>query len=275
MIKRILVGIGGTPFTPVAIERSVSLAFEHGARITAVSVVDPDRTCRMGPVPPGASVYAKRMCENRLSVTKSKMDEAVTLLKERCRSLDVTLQIEEETGNIFDLLISHARYNDLTVFGLRSIFEYELGEDPEADLLRLLSNGVRPVLAVSDRFRSIEKVMIAYSGSMESAKAMRHFVQFGLWPDARLEIVHFGDAETKKLSLLDDAADYCKGYGYETDVRIVPGTAGEHLLPAAQDMNADLIVMGNSIRSIWLRKILGDTVLSTLTRADRPLFLSQ
>lgn len=36
-----------------------------------------------------------------------------------------------------------------------------------------------------------------------------------------------------------------------------------------------MIVMGNSIRSIWLRKMLGDTLLNTLLRADRPLFLSQ
>jgi nucleotide-binding universal stress UspA family protein len=40
MIKRILLGLGGTPFTDVAIERAVELAKIHGDLITGVTVVD-------------------------------------------------------------------------------------------------------------------------------------------------------------------------------------------------------------------------------------------
>ena len=50
---------------------------------------------------------------------------------------------------------------------------------------------------------------------------------------------------------------------------------GKKKLIECPKLDADMIVMGNSIRSIWMRKVLGDTVLNTLTRADRPLFLSQ
>jgi nucleotide-binding universal stress UspA family protein len=40
MIKRILVGLGGTPYTPFAIPRSIELAQQHGAELTGVTVVD-------------------------------------------------------------------------------------------------------------------------------------------------------------------------------------------------------------------------------------------
>jgi nucleotide-binding universal stress UspA family protein len=40
MIKRILVGIGGTPFTDVAIQRAIELANIHGSALTGVTVVD-------------------------------------------------------------------------------------------------------------------------------------------------------------------------------------------------------------------------------------------
>jgi len=40
MIKRILLGLGGTPFTDVAIERAPKLAKVHNAMITGVTVVD-------------------------------------------------------------------------------------------------------------------------------------------------------------------------------------------------------------------------------------------
>ncbi len=275
MIKRILVGIGGTPFTPVAINRAVELASLHEARITAVTVMDPGRICKLGPVPPGAGLYADRMCKSRLEVTRGQIDEAVDALGDACKAAGVDYRVFFESGNPFELMINHARYHDLTVFGLRSIFEYQLAEEPESDLIRLLSGGVRPILAVSDRLRSIRRVMVAYSGSMESAKAMRRFVQLKLWPDAALDIVHFGGSADRNSDLLDDAAAYCRDHGYAVDTRSIPGPAGDRVVASAREMNADLIVMGNSIRSIWLRKVLGDTVLQTLIRSDRPLFLSQ
>jgi len=53
MIKRILLGLGGTPFTDVAIERAVELAKGHDALITGVTVVDTKQLAQVGPVPLG------------------------------------------------------------------------------------------------------------------------------------------------------------------------------------------------------------------------------
>ena len=276
MIKRILLGIGGTPFTQVAIQRAVELTSAHDAKLTAVSVMQPERICNVGPVPAGAGIYAKRLCESRLKVTNEQLEASIAAFEARCREVNVGYTILRETGRTFDLLIDHARYHDLTIFGLRSLFEYQLADEPEKDLIRLLSKGVRPILAVSDRFRPIRKVLVAYSGSMESAKAMRRFVQFNLWPDAELKIVHFSEGDISGgQALLENAATYCRDHGFATQTRIIPGRADQNLLSVSAEQDSDMIVMGNSIRSIWLRKMLGDTVLNTLTRADRPLFLSQ
>jgi hypothetical protein len=50
LIKRTLLGIGGTPFTNVAIQRAVDLWKIHEAQLTAVTVVDEQRLGRVGPV---------------------------------------------------------------------------------------------------------------------------------------------------------------------------------------------------------------------------------
>lgn len=47
------------------------------------------------------------------------------------------------------------------------------------------------------------------------------------------------------------------------------------LLAAATLWQADMIVMGNSARSVLLRKVLGDTLVATLRDAQIPLFLAQ
>jgi nucleotide-binding universal stress UspA family protein len=70
MIKRILLGLGGTPFTDVAIERAVELAKAHGALITGVTVVDTKQLAQVGPVPPGGGTYAAKLRDKRIAITE-------------------------------------------------------------------------------------------------------------------------------------------------------------------------------------------------------------
>ncbi|MGD9326267.1 MAG: universal stress protein, partial [Desulfobacterales bacterium] len=75
--------------------------------------------------------------------------------------------------------------------------------------------------------------------------------------------------------LLKDAADFCQAHGFEVQTDLVDGTARQGLLEFARENDADLIVMGNSVNTTLLRRLLGDTVLEIIKTADRPLFLSQ
>ncbi len=172
-------------------------------------------------------------------------------------------------------MISHARYNDITIFGLRSLFDYGFTSEPRDALIRLVSQGIRPIIAVSPQYRKIRKVLVAYNGSMESAKAMRRFVQLRPWTEVGLRIVFFGDEDDEARRLLEDAGEYCQAHGFAPETEVVPGPAKSGLITYAQKNDLDLIVMGNSIRSILMRQIVGDTALSTIQQADRPLFLAQ
>jgi nucleotide-binding universal stress UspA family protein len=275
MIKSILVGIGGTEFTDIAAERALEIAKIHDARVTAVTVVDLKRLQKLGPVPPGAGAHARRLREIRTETANERIEAAVTKLDGGCQDLNVSCNIEREIGDPFEMLISHARYNDLIIFGLRSLFTYGFVKEPRDALIRLVSQGVRPILAVSSELRPVKRVLIAYSGSMESAKAMRHYIHLNPWPEVSLHIVHFKEGSEREPFLLKDAADYCQAHGFEVQTDLVDGTARQGLLEFARENDADLIVMGNSVQKTLARHLLGDTVLETIKSADRPLFLSQ
>lgn len=275
MIKRILLGLGGTPFTDVAIQRAVEMATIHGALITGVTVVDTKKLKQIGPVPPGGGIYAAKLREKRSVISEERVDNAIKQFRAQCEEADIRFTIERETGDLFERMIAHARYNDVTIFGLKSLFDYGFTAEPRDALIRLVSQGVRPIIAVSRQFRSIRNVLIAYSGSMESAKAMRRFVQLNLWPNVRLRIVHFGKSDDSTAQLLKDASDYCRDHGYLNETELVEQSAREHLIEYAQQNDMDLIVMGNSIRNLLFRHLLGDTVLNVIQQSDRPLFLAQ
>jgi len=277
MIKRILVGLGGTPYTSVAIERAVQLAKQYDAEITGVTVVNFERLRKVGLVPQGILHAAREAARERVRVTRESIEEAISKFESACAAEGIKYRVNrEEREDPFGLMISLARYHDLMIFGLRSIFEYDIAfEDPQDTLARLIGAGVRPIIAVSDKFRPIQKVMIAYNGSMESAKTMKRFVQLRLWPDAALKIVTFHSNEEKSRQLLSDAAEYCRAHGYHTEHGSNPGSPKDFILPMATQWQADMIVLGNSAVSLMLKRLIGETSLHIIRNADRPLFLSQ
>ena len=276
MIKRILVGLGGTPFTKVSTQCATELASVHQAQTTGVTVVDTSKLSKVGPVPAGAGIYAQRMREKKKQVTHEGIKQAIAAFKSNCSDNNVVCRrIEYEQKDPFSALIAEARYNDLTIFGLRSIFDYGFTTDPDKAIIKLVTQGVRPILAVAENYRPIEKALMAYSGSMESAKAIRHFLHLKPWPGVKLHIVHFNEGAENEPFLLKDAAEFCQAHGFEVQTDLVDGQARSDLLPFAQEVDADLVVMGNSVHNTLIKKLLGDTLLETIKSADRPLFLSQ
>jgi nucleotide-binding universal stress UspA family protein len=275
MIKRILIGLGGTPFTPIATQRAIELAKRHEAEVTGITVVDINRLERVGPAPIGGGGYARRLGEQRIAETRKRIEESLTAFESACAEAGVTHRVMRETGDPFELMVARSRYNDVIIFGLRSLFDYGVVDEPEDLLTRLVTAGVRPIIASAQKFREIRRVLIGYSGSMESAKAMKRFVQLRLWPDVKLKIVCFGKEAKEAKQLLADAAHYCRTHGFETEVEHFVQSAQGFLIPYATAFKADLIVLGNSARRVLLRKAVGEVTLHTIQKADIPLFLSQ
>jgi nucleotide-binding universal stress UspA family protein len=275
MVKRILVGLGGTDYTIAAINYAVALASQHKATLTGISVIDERRLTSVGPVPIGGGTYARELAEDRLEKARQRINNSIKLFTEACVASDLVYHVRREVGEPFALMIDQARYHDLMIFGLRSLFECDIVPDPHDALIRLVQSGVRPLLAVPKGFEPVNKVLISYSGSMESAKAMKRFIEMNLWPDAKLRIVTFDHAPDAARQLLDNAADYCEAHGYEVETDHVPGSPRDQLLPYADQWGAGLIVVGNSAKNLLLRRIFGETALHAIQNADRPLFLAQ
>lgn len=285
MIGQILVGLGGKGtegacYTESATRLAIELAQRHDAALTGVTVADLAQLERVGPVPIGAGAAAAEMREKRVAETRDRVDAAIRHFEEACREAGRPYRVEhEERGEAFDFLTSLARYHDLTVIGLRGLFEFgvsgETHYDPAATLLRLVTAGVRPIIATGPECRDIGKVLIAYSGSHQSAKTMRRFVQMRLWPDATVRLIAFGDDTERRQRHLTHAAAYCQSHGIEAQQEHRSGDAKTGLLDAAHEWGADLIVMGNSHHTLIARHVLGDTVLHTLQHSELPIFFAQ
>ena len=134
---------------------------------------------------------------------------------------------------------------------------------------------MRPILAVPEQARSIRRVLVAYSGSLESSKTFKHFVRSGIYREATIRIVCFDDDTSAARRRSQLAAAYVRAHGRDADVDAVGGDPRQKLLPYAETWQADLIVAGNSAKNLLLRKLFGETALSLLRKSQLPLYLSQ
>jgi len=275
MIKRILVGLGSLDFARSATAKAIELAKSHEAELTGVTLFDVDRLDSSGPVPIGAGQLAKELRDSRLDDTRTIIQAATVYFLAECKKAGVKHNLQHEKGDPLAALVSLTRYHDLVVCGLRSLFEHGVVDEPPDELAMLVKEGVRPLLAVSDQDGPIRKVLIAYSGSMESAKTMRRFVHLRMWPDAKLKIITFEQTPERGEARLAKAVEYCQAHGLEPETECIPTQPRDHLLSYAENWGADLIVLGNSARSMLLRRILGDTALHIMRNAEIPLFLAQ
>jgi nucleotide-binding universal stress UspA family protein len=275
MIKRILVALSGTPFTASAVQRALELAHLHDAHVTGVTLFDVRRLEHVGPVPLGGAAAAHELAEHRIHVVQERIEKEILSFENACRSSGTSCDVDRETGDVLGQLISLWRYHDVTVFGLRGLFEYGVVHNPDNVIVQLIAHGVRPIIAVAEQHRPIRRVLIGYNGSMESAKSMKRFVQMRLWPEVELKIVCLGKAEEEGRKLLADAAAYCRSHGFEAETGSVQGHARDGLVNEAKAWSADLVVMGSTSRGKIAKLILGDTAEYTMRHAEIPLFLSQ
>jgi nucleotide-binding universal stress UspA family protein len=277
MIKRILVGLGTSHTALSVTEHAVELATTFGAELLGLAVTDPLRLEWTGPRPIGVGVEAMTSQLRQQRFEKAQADIAVAEAKfaDRCIAADVPHRVAERTGDPFEIAVDLVRYHDMCVFGLRGLFEHDVVPEPLDALERLVASGVRPILAVAEHYRPIRRVLVAYSGSLESAKTFKSFVQSGLFADAAVRVVHFGDDAATARRRLESVAGYFQAHGRTVDTDFTGGDPSSEIVPYARQWGADLIVAGNSAKNLLLRRLFGETALKLLRDSPLPLYLSQ
>lgn len=277
MIKRILVGLGTSATAESVTRHAIDIARPHAAELVGLAITDPLRLEWTGPRPMGVGVTAASADLVRQRLERAAMDiqAARDLFATRCREADVAHRITEETGDPFEIVADLVRYHDMGVFGLRGLFEHDVVPEPRDALERLVSQGVRPILAVTETYRPIRRVLVAYSGSLESAKTFKHFVQSGLFAEAPVRIVHFGDDAATAGRRLEKSAAYFAAHGRQVETDHAAGDPARELIPYAEAWGADLVVAGNSAKNLLLRRLFGETALRLLRDSPLPLYLAQ
>lgn len=274
-MMRILVAFGDETYSRSATAHAIKLAQSHNAHLTAIGIVDLAHLHNVGPIPVGGASAAHELRAARLKKADQVVSACAEEFASECAGAQIPFSVLREVGSSIRTLIEASRAFDLLICGLGGMFQHGIVDEPRDALKQLVEAGVYPLLAVGTAYRDVHRVLVAYSGSTESASTLRLYAQMQLYPHAETRVVHFGEDDEQGHELLGAAQAYLAAHGIEASVELIGKEPKEGLLPTAEAWGADLIVVGNSAKSVVRRYIWGETALSAMRSSPIPLFLAQ
>jgi nucleotide-binding universal stress UspA family protein len=171
-----------------------------------------------------------------------------------------------------------ARHADLAILGQPRDGDPLIGQ--YALVERCLFGSGRPVMivpAVPQKLAANAMIVAAWDGSAEAARAINDALIF-LTGAARVVLLVGVPAGAEEDAVrTDDMIAHLKRHGVEAEtvrVKAKDGEIGKMLLAAANDLGADLLVMGAFHHSRWREFILGGVTLTMLEEATIPLFMA-
>lgn len=179
-------------------------------------------------------------------------------------------------------LVLQSRYADLLILGQADRDDPLTGATQQGLPEYVILNGCCPVLVVpfAGRFPTIGKtILVAWDGSLHAARAIKHALP--LLVNATRVVVTMvdpviGDDEHGEEPGADIALHLARhGIRVEVQTVVSDGDAGEALLAAADDVHADLLVMGAYGHSRLHELMLGGATRTILNTATLPVLLSR
>jgi len=243
MLRRVLLPLSGSSYTPVAIRYAAELAHQHGAWITALAATHREFTLTSTQSRDGNLAVAEPMSRPLIRGMRHLQQRSIERLNKTVDAMGIPARLLYEQENLIDSLLDKWPEHDLTVIGLLGLFERDVLDNAAHHIRRLLTVAPTPLLAVSDYYRPVQRVLIGYNTTPASQQALESVLSNPLWPDATYRLVSCG---------IDNAsfhADLLAGVPLPEGVKVELAPAAhwcdnwEGLRSAASHWDADIVVL--------------------------------
>ena len=136
-----------------------------------------------------------------------------------------------------------------------------------------MERGLTPVVALPKEPRDVGKVLVAYDGSLQSARAIQMYLMLGVWDECETTLITVNDDADAGAELLDDMRGYFASYGVDADTVVSSGGPTDAILAHLRESRADLLVMGAYGRNRLTTFFVGSTTRAVVHDAGVPVFL--
>jgi nucleotide-binding universal stress UspA family protein len=279
MIKRILVALDPGVDTQVATRYGIDLARSHDAEVTGLTVVDLKSIGKQAQGGGIGSLYFAEQVEARLTAeARTKAEELKAAFSASTRAAGVYAGVLMLEGAPVDEIARVVNAYDLLVVGKHPHFFYSHPEELTRTLVEVARRTIGPLLVVGDVYRPVERVLVAYDGSLHAGRALHsyaHLQPFGrALPTTVLHVYEDAQDEPDSVVLVQQALVYLRAHGLEAHPASVQGEHPEtQILDYLRQHQVDLLVMGAHGVSRIEQLLTGSMTQALLEQSPTLLFM--
>jgi nucleotide-binding universal stress UspA family protein len=275
MLKTILIGLDGSPFSEIALEMALDWGRRFDAMLVGLSILDEP------PLPPSKShsstndSLAPRSERVVTSHARRKAEAFLGRFSVRCAQAGVACKVLEDNGRPWEVLVRESQRYDLVLLGKKTYFHFETVEVVDDTLHQVLRFGPRPVVTTPEVLRGCG-VLVAYDGSLAAARAVQALAATGLDEGEEVHVVAIDPNFTAAAECAGRAVEFL---GYH-DIKAaacpvaIEASPADVLLKEIRRLSPRLLVMGAYGRSPWRELLFGSTTRTLLKVSPVPLLLS-
>ena len=280
MYQDILLCTDGSPAAETAAEYAFWFASQLHTRLEALYVTDirilegPLLADLSGAI--GAQPYPGLLPQFQ----ELQREKAATLLgaiRQRAEQQSLACEVAHETGNLVATMLDYERDADMVVLGQRGEHAAWSGEMLGASVERMVRASIKPCLITPEKFRPVKHLLLAYDGSLESAKALRAGIDLALALGAEATILTACQREHEETAakILQDARQQAHDRGLKAHAQLTHGEAEPEILRFTDSIGADLIIMGAYGHTRIREMIVGSVTTHVIRKATVPVLLSR
>lgn len=276
MLKTILLVLDGQDIDHPSLTLAQQWAKRFDAMLVVLGIVDHVGIIPLEPVPLGAATAKRIRDEARVERHRATVESSLSEIARCCAESQVAFKPLETEGWTYEQIQLEAQRFDLIVMAPRST---EVGATVDltinAPLVGLLHATPRPVVFVPDHAEMGESILVAYDGSLQSARALRAFLTTGLTRLGQLHVVSVHADPHEAARCGDRAVDFLSYHKIPAQLHAIAqtGAQAEHLMDMANRLGTGLVVMGAYGKSQVREFFLGSVTQSMLKNCKVPLFL--
>jgi nucleotide-binding universal stress UspA family protein len=284
MIKRILVPLDPSPYTDSALELACFIAKRRNAELTGLVILDiPGIERSIGPTPGGAIHYAEVLEKTKIKEADDHIKKLLDKFKKICILNGVGYNHAKYQGSPSERIIMESAYYDAIIVGMRTFFDFETEDETFIGhpIEKILGESITPVYAVPKDFQintvSDQKfrVLIAYDGSLLSARALQRFAQLGL-PDV-LDATIITSQQDKTIAdyLLDHAQEYLSSHGFQNIKKVCTKDNIIDMIDKEYLEQTDIFVVGAHSKRGLFDFMIGSLTRHLLAIEKKPVIIGQ
>ncbi len=256
--RRLVCWLGGGATQKEASAVALALAGDTGARLLALSMLDPEIGEPQGAVPIGGSYWAKWLAGARRTRMRQAAAGAFAEFQELANGATADIKAHHAEG-AFSSLPARVAACDLIIVpaGVDPTGERATHADEIATLIaraRLI-----PVLRVNHRVAAVRHVAILVGTSPPCSRLAHGLSRCGLWPGAAIAIIPVGEPAEAALDLAQGQVELLRAHGREAELCEALDGSCPTTVVATRLRRYDVVVMSTlSTGSGWFGPVRTD-----------------